>query len=72
MHSLCPRDRANKPITNSTGPWNDFMVHGVNNPLIAVRAQHSLKEVDVYISLLLLEECGRLMICSLYAPIVVS
>jgi hypothetical protein len=28
--------RVQQPITNFTGPWDDFMVHGVNNPLTRV------------------------------------
>jgi hypothetical protein len=26
--------RVQQPITKFIGPWEDFMVHGVNNPLI--------------------------------------
>ena len=28
---VVPR-QVQQPITNFTGPWDDFMVHGVNNP----------------------------------------
>ena len=29
-----------QPITHFTGPWDNFMVHGVNRPLISVVIQH--------------------------------
>jgi hypothetical protein len=29
-----------QPITYFTGPWDDFMVHGVNNPLVYYEKPH--------------------------------
>jgi hypothetical protein len=35
------RGEVQQPITDFTGPWDDFMVHGVNNLLV-------LRKLDVF------------------------
>jgi hypothetical protein len=32
--------RVQQPITNSTGPWDDFVVNGVNSPSFHEEVQH--------------------------------